>query len=1485
MRYRILCLLLLSLLGPLALPAQTPPAGFTSTLVSGQWNEAVGLTFTASGSHMFVWERPGKVWTVQNGQRRLLLDISEEVGAWHDHGLLGLALHPQFETNGYFYLFYLVDRHYLLNYGTSAYNPATNDYFSATIGRLTRYTATLSGGVYTVNPTSRKVLLGATKTTGVASTERSHVTGGLVFGTDGTLLVATGDGANGADADFGSNPGTYYTQALADGIITSKENVGAFRAQMVDCLNGKILRLDPETGAGVPSNPFYNAADPQAPRSKVWALGFRNPFRMTLRPGTGSTSAAAGNPGTLYIGDVGFFTWEEVDVVSRSGQNLGWPLFEGLEANSSFVAQKRYNYYLPNPQYGVNGCTQQYYYFQDLLTQATPTGTASFLNPCGGQAIAASVPTFVHTRPLIDWKHGTGPARTGTFSGSTAAVANLGAAGSPVAGPQFGGSASVGGVFYPYSDFPAQYRNTYFFGDYSGGWLRNLTVDAGNGPSVVRDFVPSGAIAVGLAVHPTEPGLYYVNFPDEIRKITYNTANQPPLAVASSDKKFGPSPLVVQFTGSASTDPEGQPLSYQWDFGDGTSSTTANPAHTFTAPSAAPVAYAVKLTVTDSQGLTSLASLLISANNTPPQVTITSPLNNALYSISSQTTFTLTATVTDQEQAAGQLSYVWQSYLHHADHEHPEPAQTTPTGSLTTSPLGCGAEPYYYRVVLTVTDAAGLSTSQEIRLNPDCSTAPAYTFYRALNLNGPALTLDGNAWSGTPAANFTTNGLFFANNNVALLPATDAARTGMIRSSAYSLTSLSATLSNVPAGNYRVWAYVWEDNKAETFSLALNGQTVLTNYNSGPAGTWQKVGPFDVSVSTGSLQLTSSGGTCNLSGIEVWQATGTPPPPTNQLPTANAGADVVLTLPVNSTALAGAGADPDGTISSYAWSQLSGPNTAAFSSLSTAAPTVSGLVAGSYVFSLVVKDNAGASSPADQVTVTVNPQTPPPPTGTYTFYRALNLNGPALTLDGNAWSGTPAANFTTNGLFFSNGNVPLLPATDAARTGIIRSSAYSLTSLSATLSNIPTGAYRVWAYVWEDNNAEVFSLALNGQTVQANYNSGPAGTWRKLGPFDMSVSTGSLQLTSSGGTCNLSGLEVWQATGTPPPPTNQLPTATAGPDVVLTLPTSSTTLAGSGTDPDGTISSYAWSQLSGPNTAAFSSTTVAAPTINGLVAGSYTFSLVVKDNAGASSPADQVTVTVNPAGGPTYAFYRAVNLNGGGMTLDGNTWSGTPAANFTTNGLFFANNNVALLPATDAPRTGMIRNSAYSLTGLSATMSNIPAGAYRVWAYVWEDNNAELFSLALNGQTVLTNYNSGPAGTWRKLGPFDVSVSTGSLQLTTSGGTCNLSGIEVWQATGTPAARPLAAASGRVLAPASAIYPNPSPDGRYTLTFPPTIGGLLTYTLLSPVGRVLTHGQLRVAVGSTRTALDMAGLPLSTGFYYVQLTGAHASPIQYKLLR
>ena len=522
----------------------------------------------------------GKVWVVENNIKSLIIDITEEVGAYGDLGLLGFALDPLFDVNGYFYLLYTVDRHYLLDYGTSRYSATTSYNYSATIHRLTRFTATPVTNGYSVNPASRKMIIGSTRNNGIPAVSPYHGPGSLLFARDGSLLVSSGDAASASATDTGSASDTYYSLALSNGIITSAENVGAFRSQLLESYCGKILRIDPSTGNGLPSNPYYDPANPASPRSKVWTLGLRNPFRMSIKPGTGSTNPADGNPGSIYLGDVGHLTWEELDVVDKGGMNLGWPIFEGLTFHALYPTKNVYNYNAPNPAYGTSGCTQQYFYFRDLIKQATASGTASFSNPCNGQPIPSAIKTFMHKRPTIDWQHGTtGPSRTGTFSGTgSATVINIGAAGSPVSGPQFGGNCAIGGVFYSYNDFPPEYVNTYFFADYTKHWIRNLATDANDAPTRVSNVIDTGAI-VALATNPVEGGLYFIDFTSTIKKITYNNNNQPPVAVASADKTFGKGPLTVNFTGSGSSDPDNQPLTYVWNFGDGTTETIANPSH------------------------------------------------------------------------------------------------------------------------------------------------------------------------------------------------------------------------------------------------------------------------------------------------------------------------------------------------------------------------------------------------------------------------------------------------------------------------------------------------------------------------------------------------------------------------------------------------------------------------------------------------------------------------------------------------------------------------------------------------------------------------------------------------------------------------------------------------------------------------------------------------------------------------------------------
>ena len=134
-------------------------------------------------------------------------------------------------------------------YGTPDYDPNIELPQQATIGRLTRYTLDVNDNFQSVVPNSRKVILGKTIDDGFPLMHKSHGLGGIAFGTDGTLLVSCGDGAAYDGADNGDDAyGSFALQGLADGILKPHENVGAFRAQLIDSHNGKILRIDPENG-------------------------------------------------------------------------------------------------------------------------------------------------------------------------------------------------------------------------------------------------------------------------------------------------------------------------------------------------------------------------------------------------------------------------------------------------------------------------------------------------------------------------------------------------------------------------------------------------------------------------------------------------------------------------------------------------------------------------------------------------------------------------------------------------------------------------------------------------------------------------------------------------------------------------------------------------------------------------------------------------------------------------------------------------------------------------------------------------------------------------------------------------------------------------------------------------------------------------------------------------------------------------------------
>jgi uncharacterized repeat protein (TIGR01451 family) len=643
------------------------PAGFTDQVYLDGGNKVVGFTWDANGK-MYVWEYAGKVWVVENGVKQAtpLLDISEEVGGWRDFGLLGFALDPNFLSNGYVYLLYVVDRHHLLNYGTSNYNPGANEYFDATIGRITRYQADQATNFTTVIPSSRYVLFGETPATGSPILHESHGVGCLVFGEDGTLLATIGDGASYNSNDEGSASETYWAQALTDGIITPAQNIGAYRCQTLDNFSGKILRLDPMTGDGVSSNPYYNAANPRSPASRTWARGLRNPYRIALLPESGSHNPADGNPGTFFIGDVGWGTREEMDLMDAPGMNFGWPKYEGM------TFQPGYN----NGNY-------------------TP-------------------PT--HDLPVTDWRIGTPRALV------NGTIYNIGSA--TVPGPSFLGNASTGGTWYSGSDFPATWKSTYFHADYGGGWIRNFVFDANMQPTEVRNFISNAGACVFVGTHPTLGNLYYVRYPGQIRQVTFTgVTNRAPVAFAQADQTFGPSPMTVNFTSTNTFDQDGDPLTYLWDFGDGTTSTAPNPAHTFDSGNSNPTGYPVILTVMDNQGLTANATLGIALNNTPPTINSTSIDGVNTFDPALSTNLTLTADVTDPNHTASELSYEWKVFLHNNEHYHPVTEVMAPSGNVLLTGVECYNASYWYRITLKVTDPAGQSGFYKKNIYPACPGA------------------------------------------------------------------------------------------------------------------------------------------------------------------------------------------------------------------------------------------------------------------------------------------------------------------------------------------------------------------------------------------------------------------------------------------------------------------------------------------------------------------------------------------------------------------------------------------------------------------------------------------------------------------------------------------------------------------------------------------------------------------------------------------
>jgi len=453
--------------------AATLPTGFTDTAIFSGLTNPTAVRFASDG-RVFVAQKNGvlKVFdSLSDSSPTVVADLSTEVDDYWDRGLLGLALDPNFPTSPYVYLLYTYDAPPrqtapVWNDGCPTPPGGTTD-GCVVSGRLVRIQ--LSGDVMTGSP---QVLLKDQW----CQQFPSHSVGDLRFGPDGALYVSGGEGASFGYVDYGQSGGSLSgtptprnpcgdPPAGVGGAETAPTaEGGALRSQSLRrasgepvLLNGAVLRLDPATGAAASGNPNSGASDPNAQR--IVAYGLRNPFRFTFRPGTSE----------LWIGDVGWNNWEEIDrVVSPTASpvsNFGWPCYEGTGVQSGYQAA------------GLSLCSTLY-----------SAGTAS--------------------SPYYTYAHG------------AAVVTNDGC-------PTANGSSITGDAFYTGDSYPAGYKGALVFADHTRNCIWAMMPGSNGLPDPTKRQLLVGAAANPVDIEAGPGGdIFYADLEGgSIHRITYSASD------------------------------------------------------------------------------------------------------------------------------------------------------------------------------------------------------------------------------------------------------------------------------------------------------------------------------------------------------------------------------------------------------------------------------------------------------------------------------------------------------------------------------------------------------------------------------------------------------------------------------------------------------------------------------------------------------------------------------------------------------------------------------------------------------------------------------------------------------------------------------------------------------------------------------------------------------------------------------------------------
>ena len=867
------------------------PTGFSDTAVLSGLTLPTNVAFAPDG-RVFVTEKRGviKVFDgIGDATPDVVADLRTETFNSRDSGMNGLAVDPQFPERPYIYVTY---EHDAPPGGTApAYGTAGQDddacpdadHVCVKTGRAVKLT--LSGN----DMVAQEVLLDD-----ACQGTSAHAINDVQFGPEGALYVSAGDGASAGGTDYGQRGNVCGDPPVPAGTNQTAGNSegGALRSQDARTtgdpmgLSGAMARIHPDTGKPFPGNPFAASSDVNLGRTI--AFGLRNPYRFDFRPGSGE----------IYIGDVGWNTWDELNVIADVddglAENFGWPCYEG-----------------PNRQSGYDA-------LNNSLCESLYTADTS-------------------TKPFYSYRH-----------------ADQFVAGGEC--PSLGAGAISGVRFYRGGAYPDEYDGALFFSDYSRGCLMVMQAgpDGRPSPSTLREFSAHVQYPVDLEIGPGGD-LYYVDIVGgAVRRISYGDAAPPPVAKATATPENGPVGTTVVFDASGSTDPGGGTLQYAWDldgdnqFNDGSGATASRTYDTA-------ARHRATVRVTGPTGLTSTATVSADIGVSPPTPRITAEGASGTWTAGKSMTFTGAATdAEDGSVPASGLS--WKVTLWHCEtagcHAHPE---TGASGERLSFVGPDHSAPAYLDVVLTATDSSGLTGATTLRVDPEtvalnltsspsgltvtfddeAVTTPAtrtvikgskhsvsaasqsslndhYTFtswsdggpaihdvtvgstdltlqatfskddlthYRSVDLGGSGMVIDSVAWKSQAEGGITTNGNLVSTPDLVLTPETSQERAAMIRTARYRSTSMSVSMADVANSSYDVFVTVFEDNNPVVFDLALEGRQVLAGHSSGPAGTWQRLGPYRVTVADAKLDLVTSKGAVNVAGLELFTAGGTPPPP------------------------------------------------------------------------------------------------------------------------------------------------------------------------------------------------------------------------------------------------------------------------------------------------------------------------------------------------------------------------------------------------------------------------------------------------------------------------------------------------------------------------------------------------------------------------------------------------------------------------------